>query len=212
MLPTLFSAKLRNSSCTLFSIALITLTALPANASIQWNWSYSGSGITANGTLTTVDAANSDGGYLITGIAGTRNAETITGLQATGTPIPGNEPFAVDNLIFAGPGPQLTSHGFGFSTSGGNYSNPFYADFLAVPGYLEFFSAPPFTPGTPGVEDSELPIRFSAVPVFTPEPASYAAVLGGLVLIALRCGGRHGWTKKFNAAGTPGKALSRGPL
>jgi len=170
---------------TLFSIALITLTALPANAAIQWNWSYSGAGIAANGTLTTVDAANSDGGYLITGIGGTRNAETITGLQPTGTAIPGNEPFAVDNLIFAGPGPQLTGHGFGFSTSGGNYSNPFYADFLPAPGYLEFFSAPPFAPGTPGAEDSELPIRFSAAPVLTPEPASYAAVFGGLVFIAL---------------------------
>jgi hypothetical protein len=60
-------------------------TALPANASIQWNWSYSG--------------------------------------------------------------------------SGGNYSNPFYADFLAVP-------------------------------VFTPEPASYAAVLGGLALSRCDADGR----------------------
>ncbi len=187
MLQPLFSALSRNRRFTLCGIALITFAALPVNASIQWNWSYSGSGITANGTLTTVDAANAEGGYLITGITGTRNAETITGLQPTGTPIPGNEPFAVDNLIFAGPGPQLTSHGLGFSTSDGNYSNPFYADFLAVPGYLEFFSTPPFTPGTPGAEDSELPIRFSAAPVFTPEPASCALVFGGLVFIVLRC-------------------------
>ena len=173
------------SRFALISIALAGFAALPAHASIVWDWSYSGSGITANGTFTTVDTPNAAGGFLITAITGTRNAETITGLQPTGTPIPGNEPFAVDNLVFAGPGPQLTSHGFGFSTSGGNYSNPFYADFLPVPGYLEFFSKPPFTTGTPGPEDSELPVQFSAVIVMTPEPATYVSVFGGLALVML---------------------------
>jgi hypothetical protein len=36
----------------------------------------------------------------------------------------------------------MTSHGFGFSTSGGNYANPFYASFLNPPGSTEFFSIP----------------------------------------------------------------------
>jgi hypothetical protein len=162
-------------------MAAITFTALPADASILWDWNYAGSGITTAGTLTTIDTPDGTGGYLITAITGIRNAEAITGLQPTGTPIPGNEPFAVDNLIFAGPGPQLTSHGFGFSTSGGNYSNPFYADFLPMPGYLEFFSSPPFT--------TELAVQFSAAPVVTPEPASYAPIFVGLAFIALRCAG-----------------------
>ena len=90
-----------------------------------------------------VDNPSADGGFLITNITGTRNGLGITGLQRTGTSIPGNEPFVVDNLVFSGPGPQLTSHGFGFSISNGDFSNPFYADFLPTPGYLEFLSDPP---------------------------------------------------------------------
>src|SRR2546423_14000768 len=128
MLRFHFAARSNSARFALTSIAVIAFAVLPANASILWDWNYAGSGITASGNLTTLDTPDGAGGYLITAITGTRNAETITGLQPTGTPIPGNEPFAVDNLVFAGAGPQLTSHGIGFSTSGGNYSNPFYAD------------------------------------------------------------------------------------
>jgi hypothetical protein len=79
-----------------------------------WDWSYSAPGIAASGTLTTSDTANSQGFYLITDISGTRNGETLTGLQRVGTAIPGNNGYPVDNLIRA-TGPQMTSHGFGFS-------------------------------------------------------------------------------------------------
>ncbi len=170
--------------CTLrFALAglvAITLTTTPVSASTLWNWVYSASGITASGTFTTLENPNANGGYLITRITGTRNGETITRLQTPGTSIPGNEPYTVDDLVFRGPGPQLTSHGFGFSTSGGNYSNPFYADFLPTPGYLEFFSMP-------GSGHSELPVRFSATPVSIPEPATCALIFGGaLALISFR--------------------------
>jgi hypothetical protein len=101
----------------------------------------------------------------------------ITGLQAPGTSIPGNEPFTVDDLVFLGPGPQLTSHGFGFSLSDGTYSNPFYADFLPTPEYLEFFSIP-------GVAHTELPVAFSATPVTTPEPATFGLAFGVLVAVS----------------------------
>lgn len=140
-----------------------------------------GAGITASGTFTTVSAANANGGYLITGITGTRNGKAITRLQPPGTSIPGNEPYTVDDLVFHASGPQLTSHGFGFATADGNYSNPFYADFLPTPGYLEFFSMP-------GVGHTELPVVFSATPVSTPEPATYVLVFGALVAIS---GGRY---------------------
>jgi hypothetical protein len=122
------------------------------------------------------------------GITGMRNGEMISGLQPAGTSIPGNEPFLVDNLVSLET-PQLTGHGFGYAIAGGNFSNPFFASFLQPPEYLEFFSAPPFTPGVVGPEDSELPIRFSATLAAVPEPASWALMLAGLGMLGLttRC-------------------------
>jgi hypothetical protein len=184
MFPSRLVVLFRHAALALTTVAVISFTAHRAQASILWNWTYSGSGIAASGTFTADDTPNASGGYLITGITGTRNNETIIGLQPAGTSIPGNEPFVVDNVVFLGPGPQLTGDGFGFATSGGNYSNPFYADFLPTPGYLEFFSKPPFTTGTLGPEDSELAVQFSATP--TPEPASYALVCAALILVAFR--------------------------
>ena len=158
-------------------IAFILFLTLPINASILWDWNYSTAGIVAGGTFTTADTPDANGGYLITAITGTRNAATIIGLQPTGTPIPGNEPFDVDNLIFAGPGPQLTKNGFGFALSDRTYSNPFYADFLPTPAYLEFFSDPP--------SSTELEVQFSAAPISVPEPAGFALVFAGLAMVAI---------------------------
>jgi hypothetical protein len=166
-------------------LALALFAALTSTSSAigstLWDWDYSGSGISASGTFTTDETPDANGGYLITAISGARNGVNITGLQAPGTWIPGNEPFAVDDLVFLGPGPQLTSHGFGFSTSDGNFSNPFYADFLPSPEYLEFF----------------LPVQFSAIPVTTPEPATYALVLGAFTLALLRLRSRQRWSVDF---------------
>src|SRR4026207_747529 len=94
------------------------MTVNPAQASLNWNWSYSGDGITADGRFITDDTPDALGFYLITSITGTRNGTAITALQPTGTPIPGNEPFAVDNLVGLD-GPQLTHNGFGYAIAGG---------------------------------------------------------------------------------------------
>ncbi|MBV9222437.1 MAG: hypothetical protein JOY85_00290 [Acidobacteriaceae bacterium] len=181
-----FAFLLCNLRFGLASLTVIMLIAATATASTLWQWEYSGSGITASGTFTTVESPDKNGGYLITSITGTRNGIIITGLQAPGTSIPGNEPYTVDDLVFLGPGPQLTSGGFGFSTSDGTYANPFYARFLPTPGYLEFFSTPPFTGGTFGPGNSELPVQFSATPVPTPEPATFGLVLGALAWARVR--------------------------
>ncbi len=151
-----------------------------AHASLVWDWSYSGAGIAAAGTFITGDSVNADGYYQISAITGQRNGDAIIGLQATGTPIPGNEPYAVDNLIRTS-GTALSVEGFGYATAGGDYANPFYADFLPTPGYLEFYSAPPFAPSAPGPEDSELPVAFQASIVGSvPEPGTAALALMGL--------------------------------
>jgi hypothetical protein len=166
----------------LLSVAAWSATVGQASASLNWDWNYSGTGVVASGTFTTNDTPDGSGFYLITGITGMRNGETITGLQPTGTAIPGNEPFAVDNLVSLN-GPQLTHNGFGYAATGGNYANPFFADFLSPPRYLEFFSAPPFTGGL-GPEDSELPISFAATLTTVPEPETYALLLVGLGMLS----------------------------
>ena len=168
----------------LFSVTILIATSglivgtMQTASALMWNWNYSGSGITASGTFSTNDTPDDLGFYLIEEITGVRNGKTITGLQPTGTPIPGNEPFEVNNLIRQGT-EQLTSDGFGYSTSEGNFSNPFFASFLETPGYLEVFSVPPFVPGFEnfGPEDSELPISFSATIVSVPEPTSILSLL-----------------------------------
>jgi hypothetical protein len=172
----------------LMSVAALTATTKPATA-LTWSWSYSGAGITADGTFTTVDAPDASGFYLISGISGMRNGAAILGLQPTGTPIPGNEPFSVDNLVRL-ESPQLTTHGFGYAIEGGTFSNPFFAGFLQPPEYLEFFSAPPFTRGVRGPEDSELPIRFSATPAPVPETDTWILLLAGLGMLGLAGRGR----------------------
>ena len=164
---------------TLIGLALVSVAALAAGATpataLNWNWTYSGAGITAGGTFTTVDTPDAAGFYLITAIAGARNGSEILSLQPTGTPIPGNEPFAVDNLVRI-ESPQLTVHGFGYAIAGGTFSNPFFADFLQPPSYLEFFSAPPTS--------TELPILFSATPAPVPHTATWILLLAGLVMLA----------------------------
>jgi len=161
----------------------VIVTIAQASASLYWNWNYSGSGITASGTFVTDEAPDGLGFYLITGIAGTRNGAAITALQPTGTAIPGNEPFAVDNLVRLN-GPQLTHNGFGYAIAGGTYANPFFADFLSPARYLEFFSSPPFTGGL-ATEDSELPISFVATLVTIPEPGTWTLLWIGLGMLGV---------------------------
>jgi hypothetical protein len=121
------------------------------------------------------------GFYLIAAVTGSRNGQTITALQPTGTAIPGNEPFAVDNLVRLD-GPQLTHNGFGYAIAGGTYANPFFDDFSSPVRYLEFFSAPPFVGGL-GTEDSELPITFAAALRTIHEPKTWALLLIGLGML-----------------------------
>jgi PEP-CTERM motif len=166
---------------SLASVTLVNVTNAHASP-LYWSWSYSATGITASGTFVTDDTPDGSGFYLITGITGTRNGSAITALQPTGTAIPGNEPFAVDNLVRPD-GAQLTHNGFGYALADGTYANPFFADFLSPPRYLEFFSMPPFTEGS----GTELPIGFAVSLIAIPEPDTWALLLIGLGLIGRVC-------------------------
>ncbi|HEX3347966.1 MAG TPA: hypothetical protein VHS58_07695 [Acetobacteraceae bacterium] len=141
-----------------------------ADAALQWRWSYSGNGTSAAGTFTTEDVPNGSGFYLVTGISGAADGATITGLQPTGTSIPGNAPYTVDDLVSA-TGPQLTGNGIGFSLASGGYANPFYHG-----QYMVVLTAPPFT------KPSEPAIIFSAARV--PEPAARSILFPALAGLA----------------------------
>jgi hypothetical protein len=78
----------------LITAAILLMHGQSAKALLLWNWCYSGAGVSASGAFTTNDAPDAAGFYRIVGITGTDNGATITGLQPTGTPIPGNEPFS----------------------------------------------------------------------------------------------------------------------
>jgi len=167
------------------ALASLLLAAAPARAALTWDWSFAdGSTIEASGTFATADTADAAGWYQITAIAGERDGVAITGLQPTGTAIPGNEPYAVDNLVRAS-GVQLTGNGFGFTTADGNASNPFYADFLTVPGYLEFHSI-----GPDGSSSTELDVTFSAHISTVPEPGTTTLFVTGLLALAWARGRR----------------------
>ena len=116
------------------------LLASGAEAS-EWRWSYRGEGVAASGTFTTKDAPAADGFYQITAITGEANGVAITGLQPSGTSIPGNDGYPVDNLVRT-EAPRLTMHGFGYALADGTYANPFYGAHFAKPDYYAFFSDP----------------------------------------------------------------------
>jgi hypothetical protein len=140
---------------------------------LKWKWryetpeDYAGPKIKARGKLITDTDADADGYFNIIDIKGKRNGEKITGLYPAGTSIPGNTPYAGDNLIAyekTMAGPQLTKNGLQFSIEDGSYSNVFFADFLESPGYLEFHSVPPYPEG-PVAPNSETSVLFQASPI-----------------------------------------------
>ena len=122
-------------------LLLIALSFVAWAKAAEWRWSYQGEGVTASGAITTRDAPNADGFYEITGIKGEMNGVAITGLQPTGTSIPGNDGYPVDSLIRT-EAPQLSLHGFGYALADGSYANPFYGDHFVPPGVYAFFSDP----------------------------------------------------------------------
>jgi hypothetical protein len=137
---------------------------------LKWKWryetpeNYAGPKIKARGKLITDTDKDGDGYVDIIRIKGKRNGEKITGLYPAGTPIPGNSPYAGDNLIAyekTMASPQPTKNGFQFSIEDGSYSNVFFADFLESPGYLEFHSMPPYPEG-PTAPNSETNVLFKA--------------------------------------------------
>jgi hypothetical protein len=135
--------------------ATLILCSTPAYTQQLWCWNFAGPGVSAAGTFLTGNDADVDGYYRITAITGTADSATIAALQPTGTSIPGNQGFPVDNRIRA-IAPLLSKHGFGFMASDGTYHNPFHME-----QYRDYVSRPPYATGK-GTEPS---IQFEAITV-----------------------------------------------
>jgi hypothetical protein len=126
------------------AVLIVVATALPvtsAQADMRWRWAYTGSRAGASGRLTTTDTADAHGFYEITSIDGSSDGSRITGFQSTGTSIPGNKGYPVDNRIRK-KAPQLTEWGFAIALANRTYASPFYGARFARLGYYVFLSDP----------------------------------------------------------------------
>ncbi|MFB2978470.1 PEP-CTERM sorting domain-containing protein [Microseira sp. BLCC-F43] len=146
------------------------MASSPVSAAQLYNFSYSGTGINATGTLTLGDPGTDPGSFLITGMTGERNGVAISSLLPVGSYPTGPDTVPNDNLFFPNQDIKLTFAGLSFQTVDGNKYNPYYDS--AVSSYRECN-----TP-TCAAEDPKLTFSSTAVP----EPAS---VLGLLAFGAL---------------------------
>ena len=157
----------------ILTVAIIGLgSSAMAQGTLTWNWTWSGT-YSGSGTLITADAISSygsDTGYLITGITGTFNGQTITSLDAV-------ESFRDDgdNLV-SDSSPQLDTEGIVFSTTAETFNifchgSLYYIQSLANDDLYDYEISPfDYDTGT-----------FTATLTAVPEPSTLAlAVLGGL--------------------------------
>ncbi len=154
----------------------------------DYHFTISGAGVNASGTVTvdeTVPFANAypcatcatGPGYLVTGISGFINGDSITGVAPLGS-IAGN-----DNLLYPTSNPFLDWGDLGFTTATTSY-NAFNADYYGHPGdYLAI--------GNGGILQHPISFTLSSA---VPESASWALMLGGFGMVggALRGSKRVG--------------------
>lgn len=134
---------MQHGALSTVALSVLVGAALLAESAqaLEWRWSYQGEGVAASGAFTTKDTPNADGFYEIIAITGEANGVAITGLQPSGTSVPGNDGYPVDNLVRID-APRLTMHGFGYALANGTYANPFYGAHFAKPDYYAFASDP----------------------------------------------------------------------
>ena len=173
----------RMAACALLAL----LSPGAAAASLTWDWSFSLVGANLSqpvlsGTFTTGETPDADGFYEITALTGNRLGVAIVSLQPTGTAIPDNTPYPVDNRIRPlHPDGQLTKAGFGYGLANGWFENPFLATWeLPNLVYYAFLSKPPFGTQTPQTE--EPPVTFQAS-IRVPEPLSAGLLCSGLLAL-----------------------------
>jgi hypothetical protein len=161
---------LRYLSRLLFGLAVaaVAVAARPASADVIFDFSYSGSGVTASGEFIT-DGVLTAGGtaYTVTSITGTRNGAPITLLAPNG--FEGN-----DNLLLLA-SPFLDNAGISFVSGGVDYN------IFAAGGACPQFGDVEASSST--ICSAVTPIAFAVTPASTavPEPATLALLGAGLL-------------------------------
>ena len=147
----------------LFAAAVLCLSTLAAHAD-TFNFSYTGSDVTASGVLTTT-TTQTNGYYTITGISGRRNGLAITGLDAIGS-------YASNDNLFSPLAPYIDFSGFSYLVGTTSY-NVFYGGGTYTSGDGECSLCG-------GTDDKG--IAFSAQQAaVTPEPSSIALLGTGIL-------------------------------
>lgn len=150
----------------IIGLGVLLLGSLSANAtSIFWDFSYSGSGVSASGVLTT-DSTLVSGAYAVTNITGQRNGEAILSLVPAGTF--GN--LFSDNLLFA-TGSFLDNAGITFTTATGAFNLCYLGSGCGSGGYQDITNQ--------GVIFTPVTLNVTKVP----EPATIGLFGVGLLLV-----------------------------
>jgi hypothetical protein len=120
----------------LLSAGVLVLSSMAANAtSLLWDFSYAGTGVTASGQLTT-DSVLNGGAYLVTGISGQRNGESILALTPAGTVNTSGGALFSNNLLYPAP-PVLDYAGITFQTLSGYFNLCFAGSGCGSSGYQD---------------------------------------------------------------------------
>lgn len=150
----------------LVAAATVASVAAPVHASLLWHFTFSDGANTASGILTT--NALSAGVYAVTGVTGTYDSATITGLAATGIGPYG----ASDNDLLPAPD-FLDFGGIGFTLSGGG------PEVLYAPeagNFFEYDQSSGFAGGFGSFSAAQL----------VPEPATLGLFAAALATLSLR--------------------------
>jgi hypothetical protein len=107
---------------------------------LQWQFSYRGAGVKAEGIVTTDVQPSPDGTYRIVKVEGKRNRRDILGLAPDGEVVTMQGHLFADNRLWSG-SPFLSQGGFTFRTKRGQYFNVCYSgpyEGCGENGYHEF--------------------------------------------------------------------------
>ena len=155
------------------SLAFLALTlASTAVRADTWNWWYTGTGVTASGTLTTFGNASLPEAVL--SFTGQRNGDVILGL----VPLATDPGFNYDNL-FQSSFPVVNLAGILYDAGPGVAPSGHYNWYFDQGSYREIFYGQ-----NGGTVDQVVEVRLEHQTPPVPEPQTYALMLAGLGTIA----------------------------